>query len=355
MSARESKTQTNGVLTSTLSDIQEKYQGFVQHIQTFLQALSDAKDLRSTVIYDPIVRTISQVKSFFEACDHAVKKRTLKMFLDLHQDLARLRTSVEKEASSLLELRKSDSCSDPEFLEFVHMMAEWEAITDQGYDFHQLRAKWPHREINHLSCVQARERYGGVVSLLPVMQDYASTCLKFFQNLQKKGTGLKLVSRFYEQCINNNQVPDLDLEASEIIQNRKSLNTSGKQNQKLADDNQKAMTSPKKSNKLPTNSKKRVEKFLESSGNSLRLTNGKVCSFCKQPEKPKLKKENYSWEPSRVWRGASKGAINHVAHRYCACKNHKETQGPDHAYHAPEIWWIKVGRQLPIEEFGKTV
>ena len=61
MSARESKSQTSNNLTATLNDIYEKYQAFAQHMQTFLQALSDAKESRSTVIYDPIVRTISQV------------------------------------------------------------------------------------------------------------------------------------------------------------------------------------------------------------------------------------------------------------------------------------------------------
>ena len=190
---------------------------------------------------------------------------------------------------------------------------------DPGYDFHQLRAKWPHREINHLSCVQARERYGGAVSLLPVMQDYASTCLKLLENFQKKG--LKLTSKYYNQCKEGQTVPNLALKITTtglLKHNEKSPNTPGKdQNSEANVDNEPNIESPKKSpkKKLPTNSKKRLEKFLESSGNTLRLTNGKICSLCRQPEKPKVKKEDFSWEPARVWRGASKGSINHVAHR----------------------------------------
>ena len=56
------------------------------------------------------------------------------MFIDLHQDLARLLISVEKEAGGILDIRKTESCNDPEFQEFVHMMAEWEAISDPGWD-----------------------------------------------------------------------------------------------------------------------------------------------------------------------------------------------------------------------------
>ena len=313
-----------------LTTIHEKYAAFNQHIQTFLQALSNSKEARAlNILYDPVVRTAGQVKIYHDASRHAVEKRTLKMFLDVHQELSRLRAVIERDMSQV-----DIQAPDMEFQEFVNLMTEWEAMNDVTYDFSDVRAKWPHREINHLSCVQARERFGGTVCILPVLIDYATKCSKLLTSLQQKfppydPNNLQRSGPF--SLRNNQQIPE-DFHPNSC--NKNDVNSNGSQ--------ESPQKSPKK--KIPTNSKKRLEKFMSCPDASLRLVNGKLCPTCKQPENPeksgsgKKRGEEYNWQPARVWRGASKGAINHVAHRYCACKSHKETKAPDHSYHAPEIY-----------------
>ena len=309
-----------------MKSVQEKYSAFVQHIQTFLQALSNSKNARAfNILYDPVVRTITQVKIYHDACNHAVEKRTLKMFLDTHQEVCRLRSIIEREVSAV-DFRAPNSS----FQELVNLMTEWEMMSDINFDFSEVRAKYPHREINHLSCVQAREQFGGAVCILPVLIDYATKSSKILQDIREQN-----LNHFGEMNEIGSQKNTPQVRES---QNEDDYIKTNYEIQKPAVTLNEGQKSPKK--RVPTNSKKRLQNFITNPDSSMRLVNGKVCSMCKMPENPNKskKREDYSWEPTRVWRGASKGAINHVAHRYCACKGHKEAKGPDHLYHAPTIY-----------------
>ncbi|PIK40495.1 hypothetical protein BSL78_22656 [Apostichopus japonicus] len=50
-------------------------------------------------------------------------------------------------------------------------MQRWKTLLNPSNDFSGLKAKYPHTEVNHLSCEEARIQFGGCVSLLPFIFD----------------------------------------------------------------------------------------------------------------------------------------------------------------------------------------
>ncbi|XP_054853154.1 sperm acrosome-associated protein 9 isoform X2 [Eublepharis macularius] len=93
-------------------------------------------------------------------CNNTTDKRILLMFLNLCSDLSKL--------CQRLETLHSGNSTTNALLEKCKM------LVSHSNDLSAIRAKYPHDVVNHLSCDEARNHYGGVVSLIPIILD----CMK---------------------------------------------------------------------------------------------------------------------------------------------------------------------------------
>uniref|UniRef100_A0A8C5WL62 Sperm acrosome associated 9 n=1 Tax=Leptobrachium leishanense TaxID=445787 RepID=A0A8C5WL62_9ANUR len=122
---------------------------------TFITALERCRE----VAHDRIkpVRNLDQVRSYLDtSCSNATDRRILSLFLSVCSDITDLCLQLNQRfnapgANNLLE----------DNLNLLH----------PNHDFSSLRAKYPHDVINHLSCDEAKNFYGGVVSLIPIGMD----------------------------------------------------------------------------------------------------------------------------------------------------------------------------------------
>ncbi|XP_035685179.1 sperm acrosome-associated protein 9-like [Branchiostoma floridae] len=125
-------------LERQLKKFQQRYKVFSQQQQTFTQALDRART--DAFQKTAVVRSINQILGWLEHAVHsATDRRILMLFVDLCRDLDRFRQQVES-----------------------HNMVREQLNRNQTF---------PHGEVNHLSCDEARNYFGGVVSLIPVILD----------------------------------------------------------------------------------------------------------------------------------------------------------------------------------------
>ncbi|XP_032904573.1 sperm acrosome-associated protein 9 isoform X2 [Amblyraja radiata] len=91
-------------------------------------------------------------------CNNATDKRIMIMFVDLCKDLSDFCTQLQD--------INPKSCSPDDVLE------KCKVLLSCNNDMRNLRVKYPHDEVNHLSCEEAKHHYGGVISILPFALDY---------------------------------------------------------------------------------------------------------------------------------------------------------------------------------------
>ncbi|NXH10451.1 SACA9 protein, partial [Bucco capensis] len=142
-----------------LRTIEQKYKLFQQQQFTFIGALQHTRENAHDMIRP--VASISQVQSYMaHHCNNSTDRRVLSMFLELCNELSQLCHS--------LEMLHSGNDRSKEMLETCKL------LLSHSNDLSTIRARYPHDVVNHLSCDEARNHYGGVVSLLPIVLD----CLK---------------------------------------------------------------------------------------------------------------------------------------------------------------------------------
>ncbi|XP_072908792.1 sperm acrosome-associated protein 9 isoform X2 [Hemitrygon akajei] len=144
-------------LKAALRDLDQRYLLFKQQQFTFVMALDHTRENAHDKTQP--VSTLSQVQSYLDHhCNNTTDRRVMIMFLDLCKDL--------REFCSKLQDINPKSCSPNDVLE------KCQVLLSCNHDIKNLRAKYPHDELNHLSCDEAKHHYGGVISVLPIALDY---------------------------------------------------------------------------------------------------------------------------------------------------------------------------------------
>ncbi|XP_005882187.1 PREDICTED: uncharacterized protein C9orf9 homolog isoform X1 [Myotis brandtii] len=155
----------------SLRSIEQKYKLFQQQQFTFVAALEHCRENAHDKI-KPIT-SIEQVQSYTEHyCTNSTDRRILLMFLDICTDLRSLCQRFETlHPGTPITNNFLDKCK---------------TFVSQSNDLSSLRAKYPHDVVNHLSCDEARNHYGGVVSLIPIILDLMKEWIAHSEKLPRK-------------------------------------------------------------------------------------------------------------------------------------------------------------------------
>ncbi|KAJ8038979.1 Sperm acrosome-associated protein 9 [Holothuria leucospilota] len=147
-----------------------KYDTLRQQQMTFVTALDNTR----TDAYEKSkpLKTIAEVKELHDRTKNSRDKRAMRQWLDLLASL----DSLRKQAESLADTSRDGP--------MARAMQRWRTLLNPSYDFSGLRAKYPHTEVNHLSCEEARVLFGGCVSLVPFIFDQIT---KIQSELAKNG------------------------------------------------------------------------------------------------------------------------------------------------------------------------
>ncbi|NXJ87878.1 SACA9 protein, partial [Corythaixoides concolor] len=143
----------------TLRNIEQNYKLFLQQQFTFIGALQHTRESAHDMIRP--VASIGQVQSYLDHhCNNSTDKRILNMFLNICNDLSKLCYKLETVHSG------NDITNG--------VLERCKLLLSHSNDLSTIRAKYPHDVVNHLSCDEAKNHYGGVVSLIPIVLD----CMK---------------------------------------------------------------------------------------------------------------------------------------------------------------------------------
>ncbi|XP_055515982.1 sperm acrosome-associated protein 9 isoform X1 [Leucoraja erinacea] len=144
-------------LKAALRDLDQRYSYFKQQQFTFITALDHTRENAHDKTQP--VSTLAQVQNYLDHhCNNATDKRIMIMFVDLCKDLSDFCTQLQD--------INPKSCSPDDVLE------KCKVLLSCNNDMRNLRVKYPHDEVNHLSCEEAKHHYGGVISILPFALDY---------------------------------------------------------------------------------------------------------------------------------------------------------------------------------------
>uniref|UniRef100_A0A8B9N6T9 Sperm acrosome associated 9 n=1 Tax=Accipiter nisus TaxID=211598 RepID=A0A8B9N6T9_9AVES len=142
-----------------LRNIEQNYKLFLQQQFTFIGALQHTRENAHDMIRP--VASISQVQSYMEHhCNNSTDRRILNMFLNICNDLSKLCHKLET-------VHSGNNITNG-------ILERCKLLLSHSNDLSTIRAKYPHDVVNHLSCDEAKNHYGGVVSLIPIVLD----CMK---------------------------------------------------------------------------------------------------------------------------------------------------------------------------------
>ncbi|XP_071802257.1 sperm acrosome-associated protein 9-like [Asterias amurensis] len=164
------------LLKRDVSKLRERYKILQQQQFTFVSALEHSRS--DAFERTKPVRTITQIKQMNDRSRNATDKRAMRQWLDLLNDLSNLLRSVENAVGSHAKEGAIGRALD-----------RWKVLLSPNHDFSDLRAKYPHQEVNHLSCAEARVLFGGAVSLVPLVFDQAHRVQSELSKLSKIPSG----------------------------------------------------------------------------------------------------------------------------------------------------------------------
>ncbi|XP_031457642.1 sperm acrosome-associated protein 9 isoform X1 [Phasianus colchicus] len=154
----------------TLKVIEDNYKLFLQQQFTFVGALQHTRENAHDMIRP--VASISQVQSYMDHhCNNLTDRRILTMFLNICNDLSNL--------CHKLETVHPGNSTTNEILERCKL------LLNHSNDLSTIRAKYPHDVVNHLSCDEAKNHFGGVVSLIPIVLDGVKEWLSHTEKLPR--------------------------------------------------------------------------------------------------------------------------------------------------------------------------
>ncbi|OXB69078.1 hypothetical protein ASZ78_009554 [Callipepla squamata] len=139
--------------------LEGNYKLFLQQQFTFVRALQHTRENARDTIRP--VASISQVQSYMDHhCNNLTDRRILSMFLNICNDLSKLCHKLET-------LHPGNNATN-------ELLERCKLLLNHSNDLSTIRAKYPHDVVNHLSCNEAKNHFGGVVSLIPIVLD----CMK---------------------------------------------------------------------------------------------------------------------------------------------------------------------------------
>ncbi|XP_030142631.3 sperm acrosome-associated protein 9 isoform X2 [Taeniopygia guttata] len=143
-------------VVEALRKIEEKYKLFQQQQFTFIRALERTREEAHDLIRP--VSSIVQVQCYKDHhCYNSTDRRILNMFISICNELRCLCQRMET-------VHPGDSVTNG-------LLEKCKVLLNDSNDLSALRATYPHPVVNYLSLEEARHRYGGVVSILPIVID----------------------------------------------------------------------------------------------------------------------------------------------------------------------------------------
>ncbi|XP_053328391.1 sperm acrosome-associated protein 9 isoform X2 [Spea bombifrons] len=140
----------------TFKELEQSCKLLYQQQMTFINALERTRENAHDRIKP--VRNLEQVRSYLDNyCNNSTDRRILSMFLSVCADLTDF-------SVNLAELQSGTKAARDILEENMNLL-------NPDNDISGLRAKYPHDVVNHLSCDEAKNFYGGVVSLIPILLD----------------------------------------------------------------------------------------------------------------------------------------------------------------------------------------
>ncbi|XP_069871019.1 sperm acrosome-associated protein 9 isoform X1 [Dipodomys merriami] len=162
---------TMNEVKESLRNIEQKYKLFQQQQFTFIAALEHCRETAHDKIRP--IASIEQVQSYMDHyCNSSTDRRVLLMFLDICSELNKLCQHFEN-------LHSGTPVTN-------NLLEKCKTLVSQSNDLSCLRAKYPHDVVNHLSCDEARNHYGGVVSLIPIILDLMKEWIAHTEKLPRK-------------------------------------------------------------------------------------------------------------------------------------------------------------------------
>ncbi|NXG06262.1 SACA9 protein, partial [Sakesphorus luctuosus] len=144
-------------VVETLRNIEQNYKIFQQQQFTFTRALDHTREEAHDLIRP--VATIVQVQCYKDHhCVSATDRRILNMFISICNDLRSLCQKLET-------VHPGDEVTNG-------LLERCKLLLNDSHDLTAIRATYPHGVVNYLSFEEARGRYGGIVSLLPIVIDH---------------------------------------------------------------------------------------------------------------------------------------------------------------------------------------
>ncbi|XP_019494645.1 PREDICTED: sperm acrosome-associated protein 9 isoform X1 [Hipposideros armiger] len=155
----------------SLRSIEQRYRLFQQQQFTFIAALEHCREAAHDKIRP--ITSIEQVQNYADHhCNNSTDRRILLMFLDTCAELSKLCQCFEA-------LHSGTPVTN-------NLLEKCKTLVSQSNDLSSLRAKYPHDVVNHLSCDEARNHYGGVVSLIPIILDLMKEWVAHSEKLPRK-------------------------------------------------------------------------------------------------------------------------------------------------------------------------
>ncbi|NXW72263.1 SACA9 protein, partial [Hirundo rustica] len=143
-------------VVESLTKIEQNYKLFQQQQFSFIRALERTRE-EAHDMFRP-VSSIVQVQCYKDHhCYNSTDRRILNMFISICNDLRSLCQKMET-------VHPGDSVTNG-------LLEKCKVLLNDSNDLAAIRATYPHRVVNYLSLEEARHRYGGVVSLLPIVID----------------------------------------------------------------------------------------------------------------------------------------------------------------------------------------
>ncbi|NXY35172.1 SACA9 protein, partial [Pomatorhinus ruficollis] len=140
----------------TLTKIEQNYRLFQQQQFSFIRALEHTRKESHDTMRP--VSSIVQVQCYKDHhCYNSTDRRILTMFISICNDLRNLCHKMET-------VHPGDSVTNG-------LLEKCKVLLNDSNDLTAIRATYPHAVVNYLSLEEARHRYGGVVSLLPIVID----------------------------------------------------------------------------------------------------------------------------------------------------------------------------------------
>ncbi|XP_037348866.1 sperm acrosome-associated protein 9 isoform X2 [Talpa occidentalis] len=155
----------------SLRNVEQRYKLFQQQQFTFIGALEHCREDAHDKIRP--ISSIGQVQDYMDHhCHSSTSRRILRMFLDICAELSRLCQHFEA-------LHTGTPVTN-------NILEKCKTLVSQSNDLSNLRAKYPHDVVNHLSCDEAKNHYGGVVSLIPLVLDLMKEWIAHSEKLPRK-------------------------------------------------------------------------------------------------------------------------------------------------------------------------